>query len=293
MASSNPDYDQILDEINTTNFRIYALSKKSLYFRFERCYAKLRTSFRKKHFDIRMPQFIILGVTLYLLISIFHDTITSDNTQKREATQLAAAIFGVATALYSNISQAHKDAHYKKLLKAAGYLEKWNSHDLSSVKEEFKELKRRALEMYHPHRDYRLFDYGMNQLADLKQQGSNGIQVLAAIQSFVLEEIAKKKNTQIPLLLNFLEAMGQDVKLGVADSDYLKDAFYTVIVDNYEYLRKYIEWKQISQGSRGVWCNYVFLAQLWESESPYRSSHTLSRRPLVITGSDLEKVGIL
>jgi hypothetical protein len=57
-----------------------------------------------------------------LLISVLHSAVASDITQKREATQLAAAIFGIATALYSNISQAHNDAHYKNYRKLQAIL---------------------------------------------------------------------------------------------------------------------------------------------------------------------------
>jgi hypothetical protein len=84
--------------------------------------------------------------------------------------------------------------------------------------------------------------------------------------------------------------MGQDVKDHVTDSDYLKDYFYSIVVDTYELFRKYIEYAQISYSSRMLYCNIVFLAQTWEKEGNLPELPRICLRPPIITTDDLMDV---
>jgi hypothetical protein len=70
------------------------------------------------------------------------------------------------------------------------------------------------------------FDKLRNSLADLKSTPAR-IAVLSTLQSRMLKDLHEPKNKDIKQalheILNFFEAMGQDVKLAVVDSDYLKE----------------------------------------------------------------------
>ena len=83
-------------------------------------------------------------------------------------------------------------------------------------------------------------------------------------------------------VLNFFEAMGQDVKLAIVDSDYLKEYFYSAVMNNYQLARKYIEYTEYKLGSRATWCNFVYLAQTWEKENVPPVIPRVCFRPLVL-----------
>lgn len=88
-------------------------------------------------------------------------------------------------------------------------------------------------------------------------------------------------------ILSFMEQMGQDVKMNVVDSHYLKDYFYNVVITYYELLRKYIEYRQYDHSCRIRWCNFVYLAQRWEGDGFVPTLPDICRRPLVLTESDI------
>ena len=100
----------------------------------------------------------------------------------------------------------------------------------------------------------------------------------------------KKVREALNEILNFIEGLGQDVKLNVADPDYLKDYFYYIVLDNYQFFRKYIESEQFTDGSRVTLCNLVYLAHTWEKEKVPPILPAICKRPLVLTQADLEKL---
>jgi hypothetical protein len=118
--------------------------------------------------------------------------------------------------------------------------------------------------------------------------------VLSTLQSRILKDLHEPKNKEIKRaikeILNFFEAMGQDVKLAVVDSDYLKEYFYSAVMNNYQLARKYIEHTQYKHGSRATWCNVVYLAQTWEKENIPPVVPRVCIRPLVLTELDIKEL---
>jgi hypothetical protein len=102
---------------------------------------------------------------------------------------------------------------------------------------------------YHNPKD---IDKLRNSLADLKSTPAR-ISELSALQSRILKDLHEPKNKEIKRafdeVLNFFEAMGQDVKLAAVDSDYLKEYFYSAVMNNYQLARKYIEYTEYRLGS--------------------------------------------
>jgi hypothetical protein len=135
-----------------------------------------------------------------------------------------------------------------------------------------------------------LFNKCHSRAVELKRS-PDGIQKLETVQTEILLRILNKENTKerqaVIAALTIFEHMGQDVKERVADSDYLKDFFYGLLLSYYEFLRKYVEYLQYSNGCRVRFCNFVYLAQTWEKEGYLPELPRICHRPLVITSKDI------
>ena len=146
----------------------------------------------------------------------------------------------------------------------------------------------------HPTRfNHELFNKCHSILLELKKT-PDGVTILEETQSRILERLEnvgdKSEKHNVQSVLSFFEHMGQDVKCNVADSDYLKDYFYAVVINYYEFFRKYIEFLQYDQSRRIRYCNFVYMAQTWEKEGFLPELPTICNRPLVITSTDLNKI---
>ena len=122
--------------------------------------------------------------------------------------------------------------------------------------------------------DARQFNEAKNTLADFKSTPGK-LAMLATMQTECMESLYQKDNKKVREalneILNFIEGLSQDVKLNVADPDYLKDYFYYIVLDNYQFLRKYIESEQFTDGSPPI-------------------LPAICKRPLILTPTDLEKL---
>ena len=103
----------------------------------------------------------------------------------------------------------------------------------------------------------------------LKDEGIKGKnQLLSTIQSNVLKRllVKHKESKHVDRIFSLFEQIGEDIRLNVADGNYLKDFFYRVIITYYEIFRKYIEYKQRKLGNKLFFCNFVYLAHSWEQQ---------------------------
>ena len=196
----------------------------------------------------------------------------------------------------------HREYHFKQREKASEFIKRWQSGDMHEIVNTVGKFKTSMFWNKHPTQfDRDLFDVCHSVVAELKRN-ADGIETLQSVQSEILKSLYEKTNNPnetntrrqnkdaVDSLLDFFEHMGQDVKNHVADSDYLKDFFYSDVIDNYELFRKYLEYDQISKSKRSSYCNFVYLAQAWEKQGGLPVLPRICIRPPVITAEDLNRV---
>ncbi len=179
------------------------------------------------------------------------------------------------------------------MTRASDYVRAWTSEPIIRTRKILNEYKQPIVDAFvHNSFDPKSFNQLRNSLADLKST-PNRIASLSALQSRILVELKDPKNKEVTNaleeVLNFFESMGQDVKLNVVDSDYLKEYFYSLVMNLYQLSRKYIEYTQYDLGSRATWCNFVYLAHTWEKENVPPRIPRVCIRPLVLTEADVKR----
>ncbi|MDJ0510502.1 MAG: DUF4760 domain-containing protein [Crocosphaera sp.] len=280
------------NSIHLSQMRIY--SNRSFIIWFEKLRMKLKKTIRNWHLDITVPILIVL-VSLGCALYYMKDHPTQDNGSYNLAKD-SGALVGVGTGIVFAMLNLHSQYHYNKRAKASQYIEQWHSDYLLKVQLRVRQiLKEEFYEKYPSKFDSKLFNQCHSRLVELKQS-PEGIEELKTVQSNILlrlkdhQENYTEESESVYKLLMFFEHMGQDVKLKVADSDYLKDYFYSVVITHYELLRKYIEYQQFTRCHRLMFCNFVYLAQTWEKEGSLPSLPMICKRPLILTSKDIEKV---
>lgn len=211
-----------------------------------------------------------------------------------EKRQQSAAIFGVWATWLSFGIGAHRDRHYRTLERSSDYIKSWQSHEMKGYRAMVRSFRDKLQSKYGVKTfDPRQFNEAKNTLADFKSTPGK-LAMLARMQTECMESLNRKENEKVREalneILNFIEVLGQDVKLNVADPDYLKDYFYYIVLDNYQFFRKYIESTQFTNGSRVTWCNLVYLAHTWEKEKVPPVLPAICQRPLILTQADLESL---
>ena len=284
----NRNYGKDLDEINLTRFRQIAQPENSFIIALNDFLNQFRFRLRQSHLaDFQIPAFIITSSAAALVMVLLGSS--RDWATKTEKT---LAVIGVTASILASLSGSHSDRHYRKLARASDYVKAWTSEPFATLVLRLREYKEPIIDdfvdNYHNPKD---FDKLRNSLADLKSTPAR-ISELSALQSRILKDLHEPKNKEIKRafdeVLNFFEAMGQDVKLAVVDSDYLKEYFYSAVMNNYQLARKYIEYTEYRLGSRATWCNLVYLAQTWEKENVPPVIPRVCIRPLVLTEHDIE-----
>lgn len=302
-----PDYAEILKEASGGKANLINIFGDSFAATLAVLVARLRKFFRHRHLDINIPCSLIFLV----FVAVAWLMIESSNNRKdciKPAGQAArieplrnydlikdlGAFAGATITVLFAMTNMHREYHYKKREKASQYISDWRSLDNSSIRRTVNTLKSELFWDKHPTRfDLGIFDRCHSAVAEYKRN-ADGIEMLQKVQSDILERLCgEKKNKDeihsVDSLLSFFEHMGLDVKNHVADSDYLKDYFFSIVIDTYELFRKYIEHMQIDRSSRITYCNIVFLAQIWEKEGTLPELPRVCLRPPVITTEDLMK----
>lgn len=288
----NRNYGKDLDEINLTRFRQIAQPENSFIIALNDFLNQFRFRLRQSHLaDFQIPAFIITSSAAALVMVLLGSS--RDWATKTEKT---LAVIGVTASILASLNGSHSDRHYRKVVRASDYVKAWTSEPLATFRHNLGDYKEPIIdEFVHNLYNPKDFDRLRNSLADLKSTPAR-ISVLSALQSRILKDLLEPKNKEIKRalneVLNFFEAMGQDVKLAVVDSDYLKEYFYSAVMNNYQLARKYIEHTEYRLGSRATWCNLVYLAQTWEKENVPPVIPRVCIRPLVLTEHDVEDCNV-
>lgn len=289
------DHSYNLQHTNPYGYRHFILSRNSVTAFLEE--VKLRTwrFLRKSHFDIALPIALVVSIGLWS-VSRMHDSMETLNSGKqKEVTTYtfykdAGTQLSIAFAIIASMIGWHKTFHQNKLNRASKFVEDMTKKEIA---ESFDVLRRISVEeFYDSHKtrfDANLFNHCHSIPSELKKT-PDGVEELEQAQSRILSRLMKNNNEEkaVCYALNFLEHMGQDVKWGVADTDYLKDHFYSSIISTYEFYRKFIEYYQYDQSCRVRFSNFVYLAQTWEKEGSIPQLPEICYRPLVITRNDIE-----
>lgn len=285
------DYRRELEDINQGRFRQIVKSEASLDVAATDFMNRLIFKFRKWHvIDFVAP---IVLITFFLLIVVASVLNNKDlNLEKKLGISSSIAALWIATC--SSIHGSHRSRHYQAQVKSSEYVKTWTTDPMVQYVHTFRKYSEPLLQKYRDNNmNSNSFNELRNSLADYKS-APNKIFNLAQLQTDVLLDLSRDENTDlrnsVVEVLNFVEAMGQDVRLGVADADYLKDYFYEIVINNYQIVRKFIERRQVKNWSRATWCNLVYLAHTWEKEKVPPRIPLICIRPLVITEKDLSMV---
>jgi hypothetical protein len=303
-----PDYSKILKEASGGRANLISIFDDSFAAALAVLLARFRKFFRNRHLDISIPRTFIVLVFVTVAWSMivnsnnFKDCSTSANQAAKiepyknyDLIKDLGAFAGATITVLFAMTNMHREYHYKKREKASQYISDWRSFDNSSIRKTVNTLKSELFWDKHPTRfNPGIFDICHSAVAEYKRN-ADGVEMLQQVQSDILERLCGKhmnndEKHSVDSILSFFEHMGLDVKNHVADSDYLKDYFYAIVVDTYELFRKYIEHAQIDRSSRITYCNLVLLAQTWEKEGNLPELPRMCLRPPVITSDDLMKV---
>ena len=286
---SGEDHSYNLQHTNPYGYRHFIVPQNSLTVFLEESRLKLWKLIKKQHFDIKIPVSLIGAV---MFGSIYFMNAERKNKPVYELVKDASSQISVGTGIIFAMLSLHRTYHYNKRANASKFIEEWGKDAMAGHKQIVHRIT--VEEFYDSHRtkfDPDLFNRCHSIPIELKRS-ANGIQELERAQSQILVRVKKRKEEEesVRAVLNFFEHMGEDVKCNVADSDYLKDYFYSTIVTHYEFFRKYIEYAQYTQSCRIRYCNFVYLAQTWEKEGFLPDLPDICYRPLVITEADIKEV---
>jgi len=284
----------------------------SIFGKFRYIWLRIRKIFRKFHMDLYVPILLIFLSACFTTIWLWQSRESTGNLTHEYGsiynfTKDAGSIFiGTITIMFA-MGSLHRDFHLNKRKKASDYIRIWYSNEMHDVIREVGKIY--DDEFWNSNRTVfssELFDQAHSVIAEYKKT-ADGIIALQAAQSRILIRIYSRHNKKhnvfslekqyeysekdsVNRLLAFFEHMGQDVKRHVVDSDYLKDFFYSIALNNYELLRKYIEYLQVDRSNRITCSNFVYLAQTWEKEGSLPELPRICIRPLVLTTDDLDSV---
>jgi hypothetical protein len=305
-----PNYSHILKEASGGKANLVNIFGDSLAATLAVLGARFGKCIRNRHLDINLPCsliFFIFVAVAWLMIKSpnnckdcntpANQSAKIDPLKNYELIKDVGTLAGATMTILFAMANMHREYHYKKREKASQYISIWHSQEFSSIRRIVNNLKSEVFWDDHPTQfNLSVFDRCHSIIGEYKQN-ADGIEILQSAQSAILKRLQNKRSKDheaekhaVDSFLSFLEHMGQDVKDHVTDSDYLKDYFYSIVVDTYELFRKYIEYAQISYSSRMLYCNIVFLAQTWEKEGNLPELPRICLRPPIITTDDLMDV---
>ncbi|MGG6241575.1 DUF4760 domain-containing protein [Nodosilinea sp. AN01ver1] len=219
--------------------------------------------------DKNIPSFLLSGfIILSILIALEYPGLSDGQRDNLIST---AATIAAAGALLWTANGIHGQYHERLLAKASGYAEAWYGNDLVDSIKEIRKLVREEFEIICDDaldNEKEFACQPINKVLELKHGDLASLNKLSKAQSRIVARILEDKHAEFVVnkIMGFFEQMGQDIRFKVADEHYLKDLFYRIVIQYYELLRKYIEYRQRCTGSPFVFCNFVYMAQTWEKE---------------------------
>ena len=312
LPSLAPDYENILKEASRGRASIETIFGDSLAAFFSEIGVRARRFFRNQHLDLYIPVGVLLisSISAGLLmhnasknqLSLNNSNPSNGHGSKVERLKDTGYDFvrdlGVLVAatitIWFTMANMHREFHYKKREKASEFIKFWNSPEFAQTLSTVGKLKKELFWSKHPTKfNPELFNISHSTVAEFKRN-ADGVETLQHVQTEILKKIHEAPNSAVEdsvlYLLDYFEHMGLDVKNRVADSDYLKDFFFGIVIDSYELFRKYIEEAQISKSARSHYCNFVYLAQTWQKEGGEPGLPRVCIRLPIVTADDMQIV---
>lgn len=244
---------------------------------------------RKTHLDLKA---MILLIVLILAIEGFVYWAWAVTKKEKFDKRYLLDIWGFTATTMGLIFTAksiHDQHHLTKLVRSSEYIEKWYSKDFFEiVKNVRKIIKREAFDILDKIDTFEDYQEDEQPKPLVLKKIVGGLPILAEVQTKLLKRLLenREENDQVDRILCFFEQMGQDIKLHAADEEYLKDFFYGIVINYYEFFRKYIEFYQYKEQSKGTYCNFVYLAQTWEKDGSSPELPLICVRRWIITPED-------
>jgi hypothetical protein len=244
-----------------------------------RLYRNLKELCRNMHLDKNIwNAFIITFMTIPIILFLWNFEGDFKDKQNQGNILNLAMLTGTAGALLWTANGIHRQYHQNLLSKASRYIEEWYSDDLKNSIEAIRDLTDSPLEQicdgrisqsegFEAESPILVIKNGLLKDGMIEGEPSRKLLDLYEAQVDIARKIldADGLEADVERIFSFFEQMGQDVKFGIVDSEYLKDFFYLIVIRYYESCRVYIEALQ-DRYSYCVYCNFVYLAQKWEKE---------------------------
>lgn len=241
---------------------------------------------KKKHFDLAAMIFpILLILTIEWAI---YSAVTKKEEFKKEELLDLWAFTATTMGLIFTAKNIHDQQHLTKLVRASEYIEEWYSKDFFEIVKNVRKIKQEEFDILDRIDTFEDSQEDEEPKLLVLKKIVGGLPALADMQTKVLKRLLenRKENDEVDRILCFFEQMGEDIKLGAADEEYLKDFFYIIVINYYEIFRKYIEFYQYKGRTKTIYCNFVYLAQTWEKDGCSPELPLICERRWIITPED-------
>ena len=238
--------------------------------------AKLNQSEKGKEFLKRIQNRVLVELLdnqeLKRLLSESSLLSKEDLEEALNETKLAK-IFSIIKELKRSLSNSSSTPlsklkkNLEEILKYQSKSELKDKEKISQIKEKFSQIKEELIRDLPADQINNLEPEILSKVKELKQLlDEDKAKKILNGESESTEQLKEKvKNRRdIYTILEFFEHMGLDVKLDVVDENYLKEFFFVVITNYYEIFKKFICYRNEKFNNKIVYCNFVYLAQLWE-----------------------------
>ncbi|WP_181016101.1 DUF4760 domain-containing protein [Pseudanabaena sp. BC1403] len=199
------------------------------------------------------------------------EQILSDKKESFGFIVSAVAIAG----LFTTAKSIHDRNHQERLTRAASFATEWYSSEMKESTLKIRQYTSKKLEELEEIR--KINKDGNNNkigavkvLMDLKNKNPSALKNIQKNIHRSFESTGKyyELKDHLTQILTFFENMSLDVRLGVADEEYLKELFFSVVIKYYELFNCYLNSAREKHGSL-AYCNFVTLAHRWEQSLIY------------------------
>lgn len=165
-----------------------------------------------------------------------------------DLSQFIGAEVGLLTLAYAALNLRNEHVRLKRA-RSSWYVQKWYSFEADGHIVDTKKLRERIDKANTKEKSRRIYE---KEIETWKESRPHDV------------PLRRKLNT----VLNLFEQMGQEVKFGVADEEYLKDFFFYIVVKNYDSFRLLINSARERREVPELYCNFEALAKYWVKRGP-------------------------